>query len=50
MEILGLLLEGFAVALEPINLALIVAGCIAGLFIGAMRGWGRSTGSRSCCR
>ncbi len=44
MEILGLLLEGFAVALEPINLALIVAGCIAGLFIGAMPGLGSVNG------
>ena len=44
MEILGLLLEGFAVALQPINLALIVAGCIAGLFIGAMPGLGSVNG------
>ncbi len=44
MEILNLLLDGFAVALQPLNLGLIVAGCIAGLFIGAMPGLGSVNG------
>ena len=44
MEVLNLLLDGFAVALQPLNLGLIVAGCIAGLFIGAMPGLGSVNG------
>ncbi|MBC8338003.1 MAG: tripartite tricarboxylate transporter permease [Alphaproteobacteria bacterium] len=44
MEILSLLLDGFAVAFEPLNLALIVFGCAVGLFIGAMPGLGSVNG------
>ena len=44
MEILGLLLDGFAIAFEPLNLALIVAGVVIGLFIGAMPGLGSVNG------
>ncbi|MDA1089351.1 MAG: tripartite tricarboxylate transporter permease [Proteobacteria bacterium] len=44
MEILSLLLNGFAVAFEPLNLFLIVLGCTVGLFIGAMPGLGSVNG------
>ncbi len=44
MEILSLLLNGFAIAFEPLNLALIVVGCAVGLFIGAMPGLGSVNG------
>ncbi|MBT5522087.1 MAG: tripartite tricarboxylate transporter permease [Chromatiales bacterium] len=44
MEILGLLLDGFAIALDPFNLMLIVLGCAVGLFIGAMPGLGSVNG------
>ena len=44
MEILNLLLDGFAVALTPLNLALVIAGCALGLFIGAMPGLGSVNG------
>ncbi|NQV83341.1 MAG: tripartite tricarboxylate transporter permease [Rhodospirillales bacterium] len=44
MEILSLLLNGFAVAFEPLNLFLIVLGCAVGLFIGAMPGLGSVNG------
>ncbi len=44
MEILGLLLEGFTVALQPFNLMLILIGCSVGLFIGAMPGLGSVNG------
>ncbi|MBT3305525.1 MAG: tripartite tricarboxylate transporter permease [Alphaproteobacteria bacterium] len=44
MEILSLLLDGFAVAFEPLNLALIIFGCAVGLFIGAMPGLGSVNG------
>jgi len=44
MEILELLLNGFAVAFEPLNLALIIIGCVVGLFIGAMPGLGSVNG------
>ncbi len=44
MEILSHLLDGFAIAFEPLNLALCIAGVIAGLFIGAMPGLGSVNG------
>ena len=44
MEILNHLLDGFAVALEPLNLAMILTGVIIGLFIGAMPGLGSVNG------
>ena len=44
METLALLLHGFAIALEPLNLALIIGGCAIGLFIGAMPGLGSVNG------
>jgi putative tricarboxylic transport membrane protein len=44
MEVINLLLGGFAIALEPTNLMLIVLGCTVGLFIGAMPGLGSVNG------
>jgi putative tricarboxylic transport membrane protein len=44
MEILDLLLNGFGIALQPLNLGLIVLGCTVGLFIGAMPGLGSVNG------
>ncbi|MGI9482527.1 MAG: tripartite tricarboxylate transporter permease [Hyphomicrobiales bacterium] len=44
IEILALLADGFAVALQPLNLMLIVLGCTMGLFIGAMPGLGSVNG------
>jgi putative tricarboxylic transport membrane protein len=44
IEILRLLMDGFAVALQPFNLMLIVIGCTLGLFIGAMPGLGSVNG------
>jgi putative tricarboxylic transport membrane protein len=44
LEIFNLLLEGFVVAFEPLNLGLIILGCVAGLFIGAMPGLGSVNG------
>ena len=44
MDILSLLLNGFAIAFEPLNLALIILGCTVGLFIGAMPGLGSVNG------
>ncbi|MFB3055456.1 MAG: tripartite tricarboxylate transporter permease, partial [Alphaproteobacteria bacterium] len=44
METLSLLLNGFAIAFEPLNLALIIGGCAIGLFIGAMPGLGSVNG------
>ena len=44
MEILTLLLDGFFVALQPLNLTLVIAGVIIGLFIGAMPGLGSVNG------
>ena len=44
MEVLQLLFDGFAVAFEPLNLALIIFGVTVGLFIGAMPGLGSVNG------
>ncbi len=44
MEILELLLNGFVIAFEPLNLMLIILGCAVGLFIGAMPGLGSVNG------
>ena len=44
METLSLLTDGFIIAFQPLNLALITAGVVAGLFIGAMPGLGSVNG------
>jgi putative tricarboxylic transport membrane protein len=44
MEILGLLFDGVAVSLQPLNIGLIVIGVTLGLFIGAMPGLGSVNG------
>jgi len=44
MEILGHLIDGFGIAMQPLNLALIIFGCALGLFIGAMPGLGSVNG------
>ena len=44
MDVFPLLVDGFLIAFEPINLALIIFGCTAGLFIGAMPGLGSVNG------
>lgn len=44
MEILGNLLDGFIIAFQPLNLALILLGCALGLLIGAMPGLGSVNG------
>jgi len=44
MEVLGHLIEGIMVALEPINLGLAIIGVIIGLFVGAMPGLGSVNG------
>jgi putative tricarboxylic transport membrane protein len=44
MEILGHLMDGFAVSLMPLNLAIVIIGVTAGLFIGAMPGLGATNG------
>ena len=44
MELLGLLMDGFATAFQPLNLGLLVMGCAVGLFVGAMPGLGSVNG------
>jgi putative tricarboxylic transport membrane protein len=44
MEIIQLLFDGFLVALQPMNLFLVIVGCAVGLFIGAMPGLGSVNG------
>lgn len=44
MEILNLLLDGFLISFEPLNLALVIFGAAVGLFIGAMPGLGSVNG------
>ena len=44
MDIIALLLDGFIVAFQPLNLLVIIVGVIIGLFIGAMPGLGSVNG------
>ena len=44
MEVLSLLFNGFVITFAPLNLSLVVAGVIVGLFIGAMPGLGSVNG------
>jgi len=44
MDILLHLIDGFAIAFEPLNLLLVIVGCAMGLFIGAMPGLGSVNG------
>ena len=44
MEVLSLLFNGFVITFTPLNLSLVVAGVIVGLFIGAMPGLGSVNG------
>ena len=44
MEILNLLIDGFIISFQPLNLGLIIGGVIVGLFIGAMPGLGSVNG------
>ena len=44
MEILQHLSDGFFIAFEPLNLALVILGVVVGLFIGAMPGLGSVNG------
>ena len=44
MEILQHLADGFFIAFEPLNLALVILGVVIGLFIGAMPGLGSVNG------
>ncbi len=44
MDVLNSLLSGFLIAFEPLNLLLIILGCVVGLFIGAMPGLGSVNG------
>ena len=44
MDIIALLLDGFVIAFQPLNLIVIIVGVIVGLFIGAMPGLGSVNG------
>ncbi len=44
MDVLSLLINGLYIAFQPLNLVLIILGCVVGLFIGAMPGLGSVNG------
>lgn len=44
MELLSHLMDGFLIAFQPYNLAMMALGCLLGLFIGAMPGLGSVNG------
>jgi putative tricarboxylic transport membrane protein len=44
MEVFGLLAQGFAVALTPLNISLVLLGCFGGTLIGALPGIGPING------
>lgn len=44
MEVIGHLIEGIMIALQPVNLGLAIIGVVVGLFVGAMPGLGSVNG------
>lgn len=44
MELLQHLIDGFLITFEPLNLAMVLIGCVIGLFVGAMPGLGSVNG------
>jgi len=44
MEVFALLVDGFVITFGPLNLSLVIAGVVVGLFIGAMPGLGSVNG------
>jgi putative tricarboxylic transport membrane protein len=44
MEILNLLIDGFFIAFQPLNLGVVILGCAVGIFVGAMPGLGSVNG------
>ncbi|MEE8505412.1 MAG: tripartite tricarboxylate transporter permease [Kiloniellales bacterium] len=44
MEILSLLIDGFFIAFQPLNLVVVILGCAVGIFVGAMPGLGSVNG------
>ena len=44
MDVFSFLIDGFVIAFEPLNLSLVIAGVVVGLFIGAMPGLGSVNG------
>ena len=44
MELIQPLIDGIFIALEPINLAMVILGVLIGLFVGAMPGLGSVNG------
>ena len=44
MEVLGNLAGGFGTALQPVNIAFLIAGCFLGLIIGVLPGLGGTSG------
>ncbi len=44
METFALLLQGMVTSFEPLNLGLLIFGCLIGLFVGAMPGLGSVNG------
>jgi putative tricarboxylic transport membrane protein len=44
MEVFGQLAGGFAIALQPLNIAFLLAGCLLGLIIGVLPGLGGTSG------
>jgi putative tricarboxylic transport membrane protein len=44
------LMEGFSLALTPINLVWVVIGCVLGTAVGVLPGLGSAMAARSCYR
>ena len=49
MEEIANLFQGFAVALQPFNMMVMVVGVVLGVIIGVLRVWVARTASQSCC-
>ena len=50
MEEITNLFAGFAVALQPFNIAVMILGIVLGVIIGVLPGLGGAMAWRSCCR
>ena len=50
IEDIGNLFHGFAVVLQPYNIALMVLGIVLGVIIGVLPASAAPTASPSCCR
>ena len=50
MDEINSLMQGFAIALTPMNIGLMLVGILLGVLIGVLPAWVAPTAWRYCCR